>query len=752
MRWALLSTVAFVAACETSPPRPIPDAEPAEPLPDVPVPTLGQGEGEDRVEPPAPGRIRVAGLQIVGDRGEAGDSNGLADAGERVELRVRLESDLAAPTPGGALTVTAGPGATVWSEGLAYEAMAPGQAVEVGALLIVRVDPDVADGQEISLAFEVADSRLGPLAPAGARFTAHNVVPPAVLAVAVHDAEGAGDGDAMADPGERVAVVIDLELPPTRWTLDASVSGNDPLFVEDGSAGGQRWAGGEGAVQAQFVASVDPGAPPDSEACLTLFREIEHPDGGRYRYEQPVCLEIGEACDGPEAARVCGPDLVFARERTQGDIWIDEIDVDESSCAALEGCVDGLGRRRLLRFGVGSANVGTEDLRLGDPADHPDLYEWSPCHEHYHLQGYADYSLRAPLDPDQIIAPGHKQAFCLVDTQPYWEDDPAIRQEALYSCASQGISRGWMDVYAATLDCQWIDITDVAAGDYTLRLHVNPAGVIPETTAANNITEVAVTVPGELDIASPCPEVEVHEGQARMCGWRLAHTAACEPGALMVAGCNGAPACGELGRCEGDPLLRVCAGEAARCLPGTAVALGDEACDTDCPLASFRCPDEAAYTVWSAADGPEDPENPHVCELQTRVVTAADPCPPGASIDGVARPCGWTPSPPEACEPGDLYRLGCTGTADAEPRCGAGPACTGDPMLRLCEGEAPCRRGGPAELATNDDSCGTRCPSVPFECPPSGAVRAWTAAFRTTGHPPLPATPATCTPTLLPVR
>lgn len=35
---------------------------------------------------------------------------------------------------------------------------------------------------------------------------------------------------------------------------------------------------------------------------------------------------------------------------------------------------------------------------------------------------------------------------------------------------SQGLSPGCHDIYAANIDCQWIDITDVPPGNYVLKV------------------------------------------------------------------------------------------------------------------------------------------------------------------------------------------------------------------------------------------------------------------------------------------
>jgi hypothetical protein len=164
-------------------------------------------------------------------------------------------------------------------------------------------------------------------------------------------------------------------------------------------------------------------------------------------------------------------------------------------CALLEGCVGGTGVRKVLRFDTQTPNDGSRDLVMGVPSNHPDLFHYSACHDHYHFDGYAEYEL---LDSQgETAASGHKQAFCLLDWNSWaWPGD-----FEKYTCSNQGISAGWRDVYGSYLDCQWIDITDVAPGQYTLRISVNPPR--DDTTVAplierdydDNVLEMPVTVP-----------------------------------------------------------------------------------------------------------------------------------------------------------------------------------------------------------------------------------------------------------------
>lgn len=289
-----------------------------------------------------------------------------------------------------------------------------------------------------------------------------------------------------------------------------------------------------------------------------------------------------------------------------------------TSCEVLEGCT-APGRRRLLRFDLTTTNVGRGDLTLGAPAVNGVArpgFEWAECHGHFHFSGYADYRLVA-LDGREV-ARGHKQAFCLEDTDRVRVDGPPISDAERFTCARQGIHAGWKDVYGRGLDCQYVDITDVPAGRYRIRATVNPERRLTESDYGNNVGEFEVDVPpwsadagapdasadaGGVDPTLPCAASE--QGAHRDCGWDAEPAARrCAPGANVTVGCDavcGAP----LGFCAGDTMLRVCAGEAP-CDDLHALATNDDACEPDgnrnsCSRVRFVCPASGAYRVLAGA-------------------------------------------------------------------------------------------------------------------------------------------------------
>jgi hypothetical protein len=169
-----------------------------------------------------------------------------------------------------------------------------------------------------------------------------------------------------------------------------------------------------------------------------------------------------------------------------------------TDCEVVEGC-ETAGVHTLLNFTTETRNIGAGDLSLGNPATNA-LFHWASCHGHYHFEEFANYDL---VDTNgNIVAAGHKVGFCLLDDHAW---SPTASPQAKYDCWNQGIQAGWADVYAAGLPCQYIDITGVPGGNYTLRMTVNPDGLIPEADTNNNVTFVPVTIPsaGEICLLGP---------------------------------------------------------------------------------------------------------------------------------------------------------------------------------------------------------------------------------------------------------
>lgn len=214
----------------------------------------------------------------------------------------------------------------------------------------------------------------------------------------------------------------------------------------------------------------------------------------------PVCLGGGageggaEGCgnsEPPPVDRGIGlPDLTIDAGALSSSMKIEERAFSGGSCALAERCVGAPGVRKLLRFSTRTPNIGSGDLYLGDPRSGGNgSFQYSQCHAHYHFNGYANYRLLG--GGGQIVATGHKQAFCLLDLDPNGSNAGPPK----YHCLNQGISAGWADIYDRSLDCQWVDVTGVAPGSYTLEVSINPGHSFEESNYGNNVARVPVTIP-----------------------------------------------------------------------------------------------------------------------------------------------------------------------------------------------------------------------------------------------------------------
>ncbi|XP_037912970.1 lysyl oxidase homolog 3B [Hermetia illucens] len=203
-------------------------------------------------------------------------------------------------------------------------------------------------------------------------------------------------------------------------------------------------------------------------------------------------------CHGPKnhvAAVTCTknlPDLMFDHIELEQSTHLEDKAMFYLQCAMEENCVANeayeiqkendawhLETRRLLKFTVRVMNVGNTDFRPSIPKH---LWEWHMCHMHYHsMEVFATYDI---FDANNVkVAQGHKASFCLEDNQCL----PGI--EPRYACANygdQGISVNCSDIYRYNIDCQWVDITEMDFGDYTLKIAVNPEFKVAEMSFDNN--------------------------------------------------------------------------------------------------------------------------------------------------------------------------------------------------------------------------------------------------------------------------
>ena len=311
---------------------------------------------------------------------------------------------------------------------------------------------------------------------------------PDVANVPQRDHDVNGIGDLCDDP------VVDID---SDRVVDASDNCVDLPNADQADADGDRV--GDACDNCSLAANTDQadadadgfGDACECDTCVEGEMCLDHPVTGQqcvtecYEDRQcgDLCCPLGSTCVDGECPL---PDIWAEREVASDTMRLVERTFEEGDCVIVEGCVMAPGTRKLLRFSLSTPNTGDGHLHLGQEDEQPELFEYSECHDHYHFNSYAAYDLLN--EAGEVVAPGHKQAFCLTDLERYKRDAGPPN----YNCSYQGISRGWSDVYARDLDCQWVDVTDVEPGEYRLRIRLNHERVLAETNYANNESFVPV--------------------------------------------------------------------------------------------------------------------------------------------------------------------------------------------------------------------------------------------------------------------
>jgi hypothetical protein len=330
-----------------------------------------------------------------------------------------------------------------------------------------------------------------------------------------------------------------------------------------------------------------------------------------------VCCARGSRCEGGKCPL---PDLSIDVPFLTSTVEIRVRDFSQDACVIQEGCVTQAGRRRLLRFSLKTPNKGAGDLFMGEPWDSP-LFEYSSCHDHFHFQGYANYRL---LDANnQPVALGHKQAFCLLDFEALGPNSP----QAQYDCNYQGISAGWSDIYESSLPCQWVDVTDVAGGTYTLEVKLNEGRTLIESDYTNNIATISVTIP-----PNSCPG-----------GCNPVDAAACQPGDPLNKANNGICDCGGMYDWDIDDCKSCVACDLNTTCPGGCTLSTDACCapGNPCNKANDGVCDCEGLQPWDTEDCKSCASNDPEC---ANVNTCPGGCANAAQQPGCCGPtdtCGY---------------------------------------------------------------------------------------------------------------
>jgi hypothetical protein len=152
----------------------------------------------------------------------------------------------------------------------------------------------------------------------------------------------------------------------------------------------------------------------------------------------------------------------------------------------------------IQRIWEGDGTPGGDSYEVD--VDGPIVFDVGDGHNHYHFQNAAQYEIVVPNGAN-IVA--RKVGFCMFDT--YADPDnsvPDLPKFYTSSCVltgngvKMGLSRGWGDHYPTFLEHQWVVVTGLKAGTYTLRAEVNPGREFTEANTANNVLDTPREIPG----------------------------------------------------------------------------------------------------------------------------------------------------------------------------------------------------------------------------------------------------------------
>ncbi|KAM8838745.1 protein-lysine 6-oxidase-like [Synchiropus picturatus] len=248
---------------------------------------------------------------------------------------------------------------------------------------------------------------------------------------------------------------------------------------------------GDGANTREDMVNDDPRNPFKNHRNSVFYNM--HPPAGRSTGHRPPAAGYGTRYFQNGL-----PDLVPDPYAIQAGAYVQRMQMYALRCAAEENClarsayaptVRDIDFRVLLRFPQKVTNQGTADFLPVKPRYQ---WDWHSCHQHYHsMDAFSNYDL---LDANngRKVADGHKASFCLEDTGC----ESGFRRRFACTSHTQGLSPGCHDLYAANIDCQWIDITDVPPGNYILKVTVNPNHHVLESDFTNNIVRCELTYTG----------------------------------------------------------------------------------------------------------------------------------------------------------------------------------------------------------------------------------------------------------------
>ena len=253
----------------------------------------------------------------------------------------------------------------------------------------------------------------------------------------------------------------------------------------------------------------DSGSSSDSGRASST-RRFARPSGGRPRAVKPPSTSDidGPAGALPDPVALPASRFAFTRENSRERISFSSI-------------VSNAGDAPIVLFGKRRGREGTDmpgwqytkdpDGKVQKRAINGFVWDQRDTHFHWHYNKLAVYEL---LDPEgNVLRRSDKVGFCFMPTTllnfvpvpgavgkgaPLWFDDdsgPTIDCGRRRSRrVAMSLPAGWGDEYWQGIAGQSLDVTALPAGDYRLRITVNPEGDLAESDSGNNVSERLITL------------------------------------------------------------------------------------------------------------------------------------------------------------------------------------------------------------------------------------------------------------------
>jgi hypothetical protein len=130
------------------------------------------------------------------------------------------------------------------------------------------------------------------------------------------------------------------------------------------------------------------------------------------------------------------------------------------------------------------------------------MYFAGDGHNHWHVRDLETYVLQNTAATIKLT--GAKHGFCFFDNYKFNLSMPGAPQSRVYTGCGKaadtsvtvGLSIGWGDKYVATIPDQYIDITNLPSGQYTLSATADAQDGFTERCEGNNTTTAVLQITG----------------------------------------------------------------------------------------------------------------------------------------------------------------------------------------------------------------------------------------------------------------